>query len=492
MATQREKLFGQFFTPEEVAAYLVGWAVRSHSARVLDPSCGDGEFLRQLRGAVGIELCGEHAAHASVSAPDAEVVQADFFEWALRQGPSFDAVVGNPPFIRYQQFNGATRKRALQLSRRIGCQFNGLTSSWAPFIAVSASLVRPGGRMAFVVPAEIGHATYAAPLVEGLCRHFASVAVIAVREKLFPHLSQDAWLLFADGKGGSTDRIGLTALEQFNPEIDPAVPACDISLQSWRAMGGRLRRFLIPRRLHDAYLSSVGGNGVARLQDVADVTIGYVSGDNDFFHFTPNAARLYGIPGDCLRPTIRRGEQLTADFVDDRLIDRWLAANEQICVLDLSTANELPRPVADYLESPRADEARTRYKCRVRDPWYIIPGVEKTPSAFITCMSGRETRLSINRAGAVCTNSVLAVTLRRRIPQTDLLRAWQHPLSRLSQELEGHPLGGGMLKIEPGEARRVHLPLTPFRASKTEEQAITEAIKLMRRWRHYEQEVDST
>jgi adenine-specific DNA-methyltransferase len=34
------------------------------------------------------------------------------------------------------------------------------------FLVTTASLLKQGGRLAFVVPAEIGHAPYAAPLVE--------------------------------------------------------------------------------------------------------------------------------------------------------------------------------------------------------------------------------------------------------------------------------------------------------------------------------------
>ncbi|MFW5867033.1 MAG: N-6 DNA methylase [Armatimonadota bacterium] len=485
MASSREKLLGQFFTPEEVAATLVAWAVPDDGAKVLDPSCGDGEFLRHTSGALGVELCPEQAAVAAGSAPDADVIVADFFEWAAGQSSQFDAVVGNPPFIRYQQFNGSTRKQALRLSKRIGVEFSRLTSSWAPFVAVSASLVRSGGRMAFVIPAEIGHSTYAAPLIEGLCRHFAKITVVAVREKLFPHLSQDAWLLYAEGKGGSTDEIGFTSIDRFVPEVDPRRPQRRIALATWRAMGRRLRKFLIPSEALDTYMSLSQRAGAVCFEDIADVTIGYVSGDNDFFHFNKSAARMFEIPEKCLRPTIRRGEQLVAEYVDERLVERWLAAEEQIWVLDLSSVDHIPPPVESYLSSPRGEEAQTRYKCRVRDPWYVIPGVDQVPCAFVTCMSGRESRIAINRAGAVCTNSVLRVTLTKRIAQTELVRGWRHPLARLSQELEGHPLGGGMLKLEPGETRRVHIPLQPFRATKTEEQVLREATDLMRSWRHY-------
>jgi hypothetical protein len=53
--------------------------------------------------------------------------------------------------------------------------FTGLTSSWAPFLVGAAGLLRPGGRLAFVVSSEIGHAPYAAPLLDYLVERFAHV-----------------------------------------------------------------------------------------------------------------------------------------------------------------------------------------------------------------------------------------------------------------------------------------------------------------------------
>ena len=211
----RQKTFGQFFTPEFVASALVNWAVRKAQDRLLDPSCGDGQFLACHRRAVGIELDPEHAAKARQRAPGALIHLDDFFLWAERTTERFDAAAGNPPFIRYQRFTGEARERALGLAARLGARFNGLSSSWAPFLVVTASLLRPQGRMAFVVPAEISHSTYARPLLEYLCQNFDRVGVVALREKLFPEISEDAWLLYCDGFGGCTTEIEWSCHDRF-------------------------------------------------------------------------------------------------------------------------------------------------------------------------------------------------------------------------------------------------------------------------------------
>ncbi len=172
------KARGAYFTPEAVVDALVRWAVRQPADLLLDPSSGDGRFVARHRNSVGVEQNPASVAEAAARAPHAKIVEADFFTWAARDGRRFDCAAGNPPFIRYQRFTGAMRRAALDYCRRLGVTFSGLASSWAPFLVAAASKLRPGGRLAFVVPAEIGHAPYAAPVLDHLVSCFGAVHVV--------------------------------------------------------------------------------------------------------------------------------------------------------------------------------------------------------------------------------------------------------------------------------------------------------------------------
>jgi hypothetical protein len=68
---------------------------------------------------------------------------------------------------------------------------------------------------------------------------------------------------------------------------------------------------------------------------------------------------------------------------------------------------------------------------------------------------------------------------------TDVQKAWQTPLCQLSCEIEGHPLGGGMLKLEPGEAANVCLPLRDAAISRADRAVLEDTLAEARRWRHY-------
>ncbi|MEW5981447.1 MAG: N-6 DNA methylase [Acidobacteriota bacterium] len=482
MTSEARKRRGAFFTPEDAVASLVQWAVRKSSDLLLDPSCGDGRFLALHRRCVGVEQDSMSAAEARKRAPHADVHHRDFFEWAAGTDQRFDCAAGNPPFIRYQVFSGATRERALTYCAAQGVRFSALTSSWAPFLVAAASLLKPGGRAAFIVPAEIGHAPYAGPLLEYLVRCFAHVQVIAVKEKVFPDLSEDVWLLYARGFGTPGTGFLLTTVDRVGFSAHPPRRGVFVPTSAWRNWNGRLRPFLLKSGILERYRNIADGPAARHLGSLAKVGIGYVTGANDFFHLRPSAAMSLGIPGSCLHHAVRNGRMLTAPAVTAEQVSGWLAADAPVLLLRLSPQSALPKGVTLYLESADAMRARDTYKCRNRDPWYVVPDVH-VPDAFLTYMSGRGPSLVANQARCVGTNSVHTVRLKPGATLPKLVRLWNSPLRELSCELEGHPLGGGLLKIEPREACRILLG-RPRSWTPEDDCAASEAVDTLREWRH--------
>jgi len=479
-----QKHSGSYYTPEAIVACLLKWAVHGPRDCLLDPSCGDGRFIAGHRNSVGIEQDVEAARVARGRAPHAVVHTSEFFEWASTTDERFECAVGNPPFIRYQTFRGDVRERALTLSLQQGAKFSGLTSSWAPFLVAAASLLRRGGRMAFVVPAEIGHAPYAAPLISYLTDNFSVVHVIAIRDKLFPDLSEDCWLLYADGYGSRTAELRFSTVSHFRPSAKPPRRFERILVDEWRGTWRqRLRPYLICPEVRDLYRLATQHPKSVRLGDIAAVGIGYVSGSNDFFHLRPSIAEHWRIPPTSLHPTVRNGRALPQRQLTKTTVDRWLRSDEPVLLLRLPKTSDVPSGVRRYLDTKEAETARQAYKCRTRDPWYSVPDVQ-VPDFFLSYMSGLTPNLVFNAAGCTCANSVHAIRVRDRQSVKRLVQTWDLTFTQLSCELEGHALGGGMLKLEPKEAAQIVLPprdLFPELIGRH----VDDAIAMMRRWRHY-------
>lgn len=483
MIADLRKKKGAYYTPERVAASLVRWVIRRPTDCLLDPACGDGRFLVRHRRSVGVEQDREALREASANAPWATIHEDDFFTWARETSERFECAAGNPPFIRYQRWQGELRQRALALCDQLGVRFTALTSSWAPFLVVTASLLKPRGRMAFVVPAEIGHAPYAVPLLRYLTRSFSIVHVVMVRQKMFANLSEDCWLLYAEGFGASCTNLRITLRDDFSFTDRPPADFERVSLPEWQSWQSRLRPFLLPCRIRSLYRNLADGVATTRLGDVARVGIGYVTGANHFFHLRPSDAAEARIPNAFLHPSVRNGRTLTQAAITHATVRRWLNENKPVLLLKIEEEQTLPSAVVQYLDTPEGREARLAYKCRMREPWYVVPDV-RVPDAFLSYMSGNGVALVANHAKCVCTNSVHAVRMKNGTSVEALRRAWNTPLTRLSCELEGHPLGGGILKLEPREAASVVLPKSRARTS-CDQRLLNEGIDVMKRWRHY-------
>ena len=113
-------------------------------------------------------------------------------------GRRFDVVVGNPPFIRYQNFPEVHRIGAFEIMREVGLQPNGLTNAWAPFLVAGVRLLNEGGRLAMVIPAELFQVGYAAAIREYLSHAAMSFTIVTFKRLVFDGIQQEIVLLLGE------------------------------------------------------------------------------------------------------------------------------------------------------------------------------------------------------------------------------------------------------------------------------------------------------
>lgn len=474
------KRLGAWYTPPSIVSFLVRWAVRTAESRVLDPAVGDGAFLveasRQLgalgqkapeRQVFGVDVRTEavtatRASLASIVSHSPQLVVSDFFEVEpptslLPQLPAMDAVVGNPPYIRYQAFAGRTRALAVERGREAGVHLSRLGSSWAAFVVHATSFVREGGCLAFVLPEELAQASYAEPIRAFLRRTFRKTTVIAFDEFLFPGSQERVVLLLADGKGvGPAGKLAFARVPR--PEdlgvYDDTLPGEEVfeegtQPEKWHpGSEDEAARLLDELFRHDKMVP---------LRSIARTGIGYVTGANDYFVLRPSEATRRAFPAEALRSTVIAARHVPGAVLSAHDVAAMMARDER-CLL-WSGAGGHDQAVAQYLEEGRERGIPQRYKCRVRDPWYVVPGVT-VPEAFLTYMSHDVPRLTLNSALTTCSNNLLAVqSYSVDGPITpSLVASFYNSATMLSAERTGRHYGGGVLKLEPSEAGRVLVP----------------------------------
>ncbi len=202
---------GQYFTPRPLVELVTDLARVRAGERVLDPTCGSGGFLvaAASRGAdvEGIEVDPDLAALARLNlalhgASPRAVTIADFF--SSEPVDAYDVVLANPPFsVDINQpdvlsRHGVSRPRA---------------ASDELFLRAASRWVRPGGRVAVVVPWSVLTSPSNEDLRAFILGHFAREAIVSLPEGVF--------LPF----GGTLTRAAILVLRRHPARVAPTLCA---------------------------------------------------------------------------------------------------------------------------------------------------------------------------------------------------------------------------------------------------------------------------
>jgi adenine-specific DNA-methyltransferase len=473
------KARGAFFTPDEITAFIAEWAITSADDRVLEPSAGDAAFLvaaverlRKLSSdpdvvpeVHGVEIHDYSARVGRERVRDAggqaHVRVRDFFD--VNPTPTYAAVIGNPPYVRYQGWTGESRAKSRAAALRAGVPLTGLASSWAAFTVHSTQFLRNGGRLGLVLPAELLSVNYAAPVRRFLFDHFATVELVLFDEQVFPEAEADVVLLLADGYGqGPADHA---VIRQARRAADLASMA---NGQPWAPLdpAGKWTGALVPPAATTPLRNLLEAGTFTNLQTWGETTLGIVTGGNHFFTLSPAQAAELGLPrNELLRLSPPGSSHLRGLVLSSEMLT---GLGQKGKATYLFYPGDTPSPEAQaYIDAGHKTGVDKAYKCRVRKAWHRVPLVQPA-DLLLTCMNADTPRLTTNSARAHHLNSVHGVYLTdaHREPGRELLPlASLNSLTLLNAEMVGRAYGGGILKIEPREADAWAMPSPALVAS---------------------------
>lgn len=149
---------GQFFTEDNVKALALKGFNPPDGARILENSCGSGEFIKAiLEVNPNVQVDGYDIEPSLVDIcnnlyPAANVVLQDFLQ--LTHKPIYDFAVGNPPYFEMN------KKGNEDLHKKYGSILSGRANIYSMFFKASIDSLKPGGQLIYVVPTSMNNGSY--------------------------------------------------------------------------------------------------------------------------------------------------------------------------------------------------------------------------------------------------------------------------------------------------------------------------------------------
>lgn len=498
-ALSEQKLRGSYYTPKIIADFLAQWAIHSATALVLEPSCGDGEILESVlrtlvengasakeavRLAQGVEInCIEakkaldRIRAAGFKPTTDSVVCGDFFDFCKKHiAPTqqtlsysdepaaeqklFDAVVGNPPFVRYQNFPEEQRIAAFEIMHQVGMKPSRLTNSWVGFIVASSLLLKENGRLAMVIPAELLQVNYAAQLRYFLSEFFAKITLITFKKLVFAGIQQEVVLVLAEKSKHERTGIRTIELDEINDLVaythtefdDSELKLMCHSTEKWTQYFLTNEEIQLLRQLKE-------NEKLTLASKVIDVDVGVVTGLNEFFVLSEEKIKELSLESYTQR-IVGRSAHLKGICFSDSDWQSNVEKNYAAHLLDLPNVafDELPQQAKDYVSKGETAGLNAGYKCRIRNRWYIVPSVW-TPDAFMLRQVHSYPKIIVNSADATCTDTIHRIKLLNGVGKETVAAAFLNSLTFAFAEVTGRSYGGGVLELEPNEAERLPIPL---------------------------------
>jgi len=473
------KLRGGYYTDARLAQFLTRWVFEIKPRRILEPGCGDGIFFEamgkvrneQLEYVLGFEIEPSEAAKARERGStfmkiEPDIRTRDFLSWALIKFTSrerFDGVLGNPPYIRYQYLDERLQNIAEAIFKYHSLPFTKHTNAWVSFVVASVALLNPGGRLGMVLPSELLHVLHAQSLRNFLAKECERILVIDPNELWFEDALQGAIILLAEKKISrevSCKGLGIvqTRSKRFL-DLDTSEIFDSVEYLNGETIGGKWLIALLNKKERELLSDIKHRNNVYRFDSLAEVDVGIVTGANKFFLVTDEVVERFGLK-KWAHPMFGRSEH-----VGGVIYSRASHANNRQKGLPTNfiwfgdePIDKLPKKVRAYIESGEQESLHTRYKCRVRNPWYSVPSVYFAPVGMLK-RAHDFPRLILNRAKAFTTDTAYRIRP-KNVSNEKLVYSFLNSLTALTAEIEGRHYGGGVLELVPSEIERLLVPVT--------------------------------
>lgn len=463
-----EKLRGGFYTPEPIAEFILRWGINgSTNYDILEPSCGDGIFLSQIQknnlqynSITAVELDPKEAAKAeNIPLEKKQVINADFHTYCNSTLQRFDLVIGNPPYIRYQFFDRMQQQEAADIFIKAGLTYSKLTNAWVSFVVGSSLLLKEsGGKIGFVLPAEILQVSFAQQLRNFLAHFYNKINIISFEKLVFPAIQQEVVLLLCEKNQSSTHNIEHIELRNASELQTLDVARLKSPQKKIDFKSNKWTFYFLEQEEIDFLENIANKKKISTLGKYADVEVGITTGSNSFFTVPLTTVDEYNLH-DYAKPMVGRSVQVNSVIFNEKDWEnnKFSKAKAHLLVFPERKNLNKKNGAVKYIAHGESIGIHKGYKTGIRDDWFVVPSLKISDALFIR-RNNLYPRLIINKAQAYTTDTMHRVFLKQGTNLNAFTASYYNSLSLAFTEVCGRSHGGGVLELMPNETERVLLP----------------------------------
>ncbi|ELY72554.1 N-6 DNA methylase [Natronobacterium gregoryi SP2] len=533
---ERRQDMGEYYTPPQICDLITRLTIEDESANVLDPSCGSGGFLvssyhrlqqllsepqgsheRILTQISGVEI-NRFPAHLSAInlaiqdltsyTEDVDIEITDFFdvkryqrfertrasaegeetegaeteEDLQEQVGGFDAVVGNPPYIRQENIDDKEKVRDHLSNREIDGEYISKRSDiYSYFITHATEFLADGGKLGYIISDRWLDTKYGEDVQKFLLNNYRINAIIKFDRQVFDDALVDSSVIILEKEDNEEERDdNITKFLRVTNEMDiDDIVTLVKSETDTNQMISEDNYRLVTRKQSSLYHESKWNTfffgppiyfdlqacpNVVELSEIAKVSRGITTGANAFFTGHTEDMHDLGLE-PYTSPLLKATGQVETIPVTEEEASEWvildvhdyvreaLAGDADFGTTETEQVKEWleendHHPLLEYIESGEDDEYHERRTQQARDIWFDL-GTLPRPKLLSTMFTWRVHRVFWNDVEAATSDQFYYIEPPEDIDEEVLGGILNSRIVGIANELLGRRAGGqGMTRLQ--------------------------------------------
>ena len=484
---QDKKRTGSYYTPKILSDFLSNHIVQNYlnetNVSILEPSCGDGEFVSSLFNSLNLnafeniyidlfdidkkELSKAEALIPSSNRIKKGVYPQDYLKYYLENDNKYSLIIGNPPYIKRKNLQNLQLKSCDEVheifrdSNELITSNGKINNIWIAFVEAAIMSLNQNGILCFVIPSEVLQVKYAKELRALIIDEFDRVEVFAFNELIFEGIQQDVVVLIGvKGVDNNNDHgFSFYQVDELEDLKEPKFTEKHSNIHR-TTLDKWTNYILSDEELDFIDTYRIENHSVKYYCDKAQV--GIVSAANDYFILNNEELRENSLNRlrSIIKPILPKGALVpnVANFNND---DFQILKNNNIKINFLHfpdvSAEKLHENIVNYLKKGEKDKLNERYKMEKRDNWYHVPCTWISEGLFVK-RSHKYPKIFANEANSLATDSFYRINMKENYNIKNLVFSFYNSLTFVLAELEGRFYGGGVLELTPNEFKNLSIP----------------------------------